>query len=56
MAGEQIIDLPPGNDQLIRRGGQRKMLSTHRAVTAQLGREAAREPEVAWNGIGSWAG
>lgn len=42
--------------QLNRRGGQRKMLSAHRAITAQLGREAVRELEVTWNGIGSWAG
>ncbi|SEP54364.1 hypothetical protein SAMN04489732_14423 [Amycolatopsis saalfeldensis] len=54
---------PSGNQRtreigakLNRRGGRRTMLSAHRAITSQLGREAARELEFAWDGIGSWAG
>jgi hypothetical protein len=42
--------------QLNRKGGMPKMLSAHREITAQRGHAPGREPEAAWDGLGSCCG
>ena len=43
-------------EQLNALGGNDYMLAGHEAVRQTLGAVAARELEVAWNGIGEWLG
>ena len=42
--------------KLNERGGNKLMLSAHAEVAQRLGGVAARELEVAWDGIGEWMG
>lgn len=42
--------------ELNARGGNKLMLAAHAAVRARLGGVAARELEMAWDGIGEWMG
>ncbi|HLX60146.1 MAG TPA: hypothetical protein VKX17_02575 [Planctomycetota bacterium] len=42
--------------ELNSRGGMKLMLAAHDAVRNRLGGVAARELEVAWDGIGEWMG